>query len=138
MELHGGNILGSEVSQAGTATFRAVDPVKGEEIDPRFHEATEAEAARALELAAEAFAPYRRLPAERIAQFVDRIARGLAEPGRELIARAQTETALPEPRLLSERGRTVGQLRMFSALVREGSWVDARIDHADPGRAPLP
>src|SRR5437899_9715012 len=27
---------------------------------------------------------------------------------------------------------------MFAALVREGSWVDARIDRADPGRTPVP
>jgi NADP-dependent aldehyde dehydrogenase len=37
-----------------------------------------------------------------------------------------------------ERGRTTGQLRMFAELVREGSWVDARIDRADPRRRPLP
>src|SRR5438270_13932971 len=27
---------------------------------------------------------------------------------------------------------------MFATLVREGSWVDARIDRALPGRTPLP
>jgi NADP-dependent aldehyde dehydrogenase len=27
---------------------------------------------------------------------------------------------------------------MFAALVREGSWVDARIDRALPARTPLP
>ncbi len=27
---------------------------------------------------------------------------------------------------------------MFAQLVGEGSWVDARIDHADPNRKPLP
>src|SRR5260370_19262421 len=48
------------------------------------------------------------------------------------------ERALPEPRLLSERGRTMGQLRMFAALIREGSWVDARIDRPDPDRKPVP
>src|SRR5205085_10543925 len=29
-------------------------------------------------------------------------------------------------------------LRLFAGLVEEGSWVDARIDHADPARQPLP
>src|SRR6201999_268442 len=34
--------------------------------------------------------------------------------------------------------RTCGQLRLFATLVREGSWVDARIDPALPDRKPLP
>ncbi|MEJ7712554.1 MAG: aldehyde dehydrogenase family protein [Pyrinomonadaceae bacterium] len=34
--------------------------------------------------------------------------------------------------------RTVSQLRMFADLVREGSWVEASIDRALPGRQPLP
>jgi len=48
------------------------------------------------------------------------------------------ETALPEARLTGERGRTMGQLRMFADLIREGSWVEARIDTALPDREPLP
>ena len=48
------------------------------------------------------------------------------------------ETALPPERLAGERARTTGQLRMFANLVREGSWVDARIDRAVPDRTPLP
>ncbi|HEV3192023.1 MAG TPA: aldehyde dehydrogenase (NADP(+)), partial [Polyangiaceae bacterium] len=56
--------------------------------------------------------------------------------GDELLATADSETALGLPRLTSERGRTVNQLRLFAAVVREGSWVDARIDTADPARTP--
>ena len=37
-----------------------------------------------------------------------------------------------------ETGRTTGQLRLFAALIEEGSWVDARIEIAQPDRAPLP
>ena len=49
------------------------------------------------------------------------------------------ETALPiAERLAGERGRTVNQLKMFAALIREGSWVDARIDRGIPGRKPFP
>jgi NADP-dependent aldehyde dehydrogenase len=32
----------------------------------------------------------------------------------------------------------VGQLRLFAEVVREGSWVEARIDRALPGRTPAP
>ena len=48
------------------------------------------------------------------------------------------ETNLPEPRLVGERGRTCNQLRQFAAMVKEGSWVEARIDTAIPDRMPLP
>ena len=45
---------------------------------------------------------------------------------------------LPETRLTGERARTVNQLRLFAQVVREGSWVDARIDTAIPDRQPAP
>jgi len=138
MELHGGSILGAETTKLGAATFRALDPASGRALDPVFHEATNAEAAKAVELAAEAFPAYRKKSPDAIAQFLETIADGLERLGAELIARANVETALPEARLISERGRTAGQLRMFAALVKEGSWVEARIDRAQPARTPAP
>ena len=47
-----------------------------------------------------------------------------------------TESGLPRARLEGERGRTVGQLKLFAGLLREGSWTDARIDPALPERTP--
>src|SRR5215469_15061938 len=138
MHLHGGNILGAEVSKSGAATFRASDPASGRELDAAFHEATALEAARAMEMAEEAYPAYRAQPPEAIAKLLDEIAAGLERAGAELIACAHLETRLPEPRLIYERARTTGQLRMFAALVRDGSWVDARIDLADPARTPAP
>jgi NADP-dependent aldehyde dehydrogenase len=138
MELHGCNILGAQVSKSGAATFRAYDPASGRELDTSFHEATEGEAAKAVEMADAAYASYRVQPPERIANLLDQIASGLEGAGDELIARAHLETRLPEARLIYERARTTGQLRMFAALAREGSWVDARIDLADPARMPIP
>jgi 2,5-dioxopentanoate dehydrogenase len=41
-------------------------------------------------------------------------------------------------RLVGERARTVNQLKMFAERVREGSWVDARIDTPLPDRKPIP
>ncbi|HEX3355990.1 MAG TPA: aldehyde dehydrogenase (NADP(+)), partial [Tepidisphaeraceae bacterium] len=58
-----------------------------------------------------------------------------AEPIKE---RAAAESALPPARLTGELARTTGQLRLFANLVEEGSWVDARIDRADPHRKPAP
>jgi NADP-dependent aldehyde dehydrogenase len=66
------------------------------------------------------------------------LAQGLESARDPIAARAQSETGLPAARLQSEMGRTCGQLRLFADLVEEGSWVDARIDTADPARRPLP
>jgi hypothetical protein len=48
----------------------------------------------------------------------------------ELIHAAHVETRLPRQRLAGERGRTAGQLRMFAALVREGSSVIDKMGRA--------
>jgi len=72
------------------------------------------------------------------ATFLDAIAAGIESLGPALLASAMRETNLPEARLAGERGRTCNQLRQFSAMLREGSWVEARIDTALPERQPLP
>ncbi|NUB17517.1 aldehyde dehydrogenase family protein, partial [Azospirillum brasilense] len=59
-------------------------------------------------------------------------------PGAALIPRARAGGGLPRPGLEGERGRTVGQLRLFAQTVREGGWLEARIDPAQPERKPLP
>jgi alpha-ketoglutaric semialdehyde dehydrogenase len=63
----------------------------------------------------------------------------------EIEARAETiteigtqETGLPAARLVSERGRTVMQLRLFATHVRRGEYLDRRHDPALPDRRPLP
>src|ERR1043166_522789 len=138
MDLHGKNLIGGKLSSRGKATFSAVNPSTRGEMPPVFHEATSGEIENALALAADAFEHFGRLSAERRAEFLDRIADEIQGLGEALIQRAHAETALPEARLTGERARTVGQLKMFAALVREGSWVDARIDRPIPDRKPLP
>ena len=128
MQLHGGNILGSDVGKAGATTFRAINPATDQPLDPQFHSATEQEAGRAMELAEAAFPSYRSQPPEAIAEFLEAIAAGLEHLGNELISRAQAETALSENRLIFECGRIIFQLRTFAKLIREGSWLDVRID----------
>jgi alpha-ketoglutaric semialdehyde dehydrogenase len=103
----------------------------------RFEEASAAHVHHALEMADRAFGDYRSIPADARAAFLDRIADEIGGNG-DLIDAAHVETSLPRERLVAERGRTVGQLRMFAGVVREGSWVDARIDRAIPDRKPLP
>jgi 2,5-dioxopentanoate dehydrogenase len=139
MELHGKNLIaGKAVASAGSKTFSGVAAASGEKLSPLFHEATPAEADEAMTLAAKAFEEYRRQPAEKIAAFLDRIAEEILKLGDELIQRASVETGLPEARLTGERNRTINQFKMFAELVREGSWLEATIDRAQPDRKPLP
>src|ERR1700751_6037377 len=58
--------------------------------------------------------------------------------GEELLTVCSEETGLGRDRLAGERARTVNQLRMFANLIEEGSWVDSRIDPAQPDRKPVP
>lgn len=100
--------------------------------------ATEADVDRAARAAATAFTVTRSLSGAARGAFLRAIADGLEANRTAIAEQAHRETALPLPRLEGEVGRTSGQLRLFAALVEEGSWVDARIDHADPERRPLP
>src|SRR4051812_1421167 len=68
----------------------------------RFEEAANEHVDRALDAAARAFDPYRQLPADARAAFLDRIAATI-ESDDSLVEAAHAETALPMPRLTGER-----------------------------------
>jgi NADP-dependent aldehyde dehydrogenase len=138
MAYHGKNRIGGELSAAGSQKFRALNPSTGAMLDGEFVEATPAELEKALDLAARAFPVYRKVAPDQIAGFLERIAAEILNLGPALIDRTSAETGLPAARLEGERARTAGQLKMFADLVREGSWVDARIDRAIADRKPLP
>jgi 2,5-dioxopentanoate dehydrogenase len=92
---------------------------------------------RAVTAADRAFHLYRSEPPERRAALLEQIAVEIEALGDDLLAVAHAETALPiAERLAGERTRTVRQLKLFAEVIREGSWIDARIDRADPGRQP--
>lgn len=136
--LHGFSLVAGTTGAPGGRTFRAVNPTGGEPLAPDFHEASPAEADRAMRLAREAQATFADTTGETRAALLEAIAAGIEELGDVLIARANAETGLPAARLTGERARTCGQLRLFAQLAREGSWVDARLDPALPERRPLP
>ena len=138
MELHGHNIIGQEASTEGQRPFRAVNPATGETLEPAYHDATPVEIDRAMTKAERAFHEYRRKTPEQRAAFLYRISTEIENLGEVLIDRAHAETALPRGRLISERGRTVNQIALFAEAIREGSWVEARIDQAIPDRQPVP
>jgi 2,5-dioxopentanoate dehydrogenase len=138
MELHGKNQIGAALSARGAKTFSAFDPRQGKTLDPVFSEATGEEVDQALSLAAEAFPAFRASSAETLTGLLEATAEEIVALGDALIERAAEESGLGKDRLTGERGRTVNQLRLFAALVKEGSYVDARIDAALPDRKPLP
>ena len=116
----------------------AVQPGTGALLEPAYITATPGEVEKAMELAAAAFPRFSNLSGTVRAGFLRAIAVEIEGVVDEIVERGQVETALPEPHLRGETGRTVGQLRMFADLIEEGSWVDARIDRADPDRKPVP
>ena len=85
---------------------------------------------RVVRAASEAFATYGRLSGRRKGELLRAVASRLEANGDAIVEQANGETSLGLPRLKGELTRTCGQLRLFAALVEEGSWVDARIDHA--------
>jgi NADP-dependent aldehyde dehydrogenase len=138
MSLHGKSIVASAVRSSGATTFNAYNPVLGKALEPPFEEADDTLIQAALDAALQAFAPLRRSAPELRAVFLETIASEIINLGDALLERAHEETGLPMERLSGERGRTVGQLKLFADLLRAGSWCDARIDTALPDRVPLP
>jgi NADP-dependent aldehyde dehydrogenase len=119
-------------------TFQAVNPATGATLEPAFADATSSDVDTAVAGASEAFGQTQDLPPRWQADLLDRIAERIMDLGDALLERGEAETALPLPRLIGERARTTGQLKMFASIAREGSWIDAAIDMADPKRAPQP
>jgi 2,5-dioxopentanoate dehydrogenase len=123
---------------AEAASFAAQNPATGAPLQPKFFAASTADLNKAAALAQSAFPVYSSLSGKEKGAFLRKIASSIEAAAPAIIKRANLETALPEARLTGEVGRTCGQLRMFAALIEEGSWLDARIDNADLERKPLP
>lgn len=120
------------------STFQAINPATGEKLEGFFNNSTAEEINITVERTRAAFEIYRNKNAEEKALFLEAIAEEIESLGDQLLERCHLETALPLPRLTGERSRTTNQLRLFAQVVREGSWVDARIDTAMPDRKPIP
>ena len=138
LNLRGYSIIDGQSIEGNGATFRGVDPAKGVQLEPVYHCASIADLNRAADLAEEAFVAFRKLSGRERGRFLRSIADGIEASVPELVERANRETALPEARLKGESARTINQLRLFAQVVEEGSWVNARIDPAQPDRKPLP
>lgn len=136
--LSGEMMIGASRIRGTEAEVRGYDPAHGRMLEPAYGGAAREHVERACTLADAAFDAYREAPLELRARFLERIAERILESGDALVERAMQESGLPRARLEGERGRTVGQLRLFAQVVRDGGFLDARIDSALPDRKPLP
>lgn len=136
--LTGKNYIGNKLSSEGKQIFKTFNPQKNADNQWEFREASNDEIDAAVDLATQAFKEYKNVSALKKAQFLSTIADEIEALGQPLIDTYVAESGLPEGRAVGERGRTMGQLRAFAALLKEGSWVEASIDTAQPNRIPLP
>lgn len=138
MQITGEMLIGGTSVRGTAGTLRAFDPARNTEMERAFGAGDAGDVDRACRLAQAAFDPFRQAPLEKRARLLETIGERILALGEALIERAHAESALPQPRLEGERARTVGQLKLFAQLVRDGRWLGATLDSAMPERKPLP
>lgn len=136
--ISGRSLIGFREGAGAGNPHYATDPTTGQSLQPGFIPATTEEVDLAARVAAEAFDHYRHVSGRDRGAFLRNIAAKIEAIADDIIERAGRETALPKGRLQAETARTCGQLRLFAQLAEQGSWVNARIDLADPNRKPVP
>lgn len=138
MPLTGEMLIGGEAVRGSVGPIDALHAVSGERLPPQYGGGGQAEVDRACRLAEAAFDSLRETSLAQRADFLEAIGQGLNDLGPALIERAMAESGLPQARLEGERARTVGQLRLFAQVVRDGRWLAVTIDPELPARTPLP
>ncbi|WP_030849588.1 aldehyde dehydrogenase (NADP(+)) [Streptomyces sp. NRRL F-4474] len=117
-----------------TTPVWSVDPRTGKQREQVAVEATGREVDEAVRAAHAARGPL--ADAAVRAAFLRTAAALLDEAAAHVVEAADAETALGPGRLTGELARTTGQLRAFADAVDEGSYLDIRIDRADPSLTP--
>lgn len=136
--IQGNNRVGLSPSAKGNQFLKSFSTVTQNELPEKFSIAADEEVNETIEKASAAFRVYKNKTDNEKATFLETIGEEILALGDELIERAMLESGLPKARLTGERGRTVGQLKLFAELLKEGSWVEAVIDSAMPERTPVP
>lgn len=116
--------------------MRAIDPRTGKPLEPEVPDATAEDVDKAAVAAHKAGEKWRGLTPDERAGVLESVSVAIEDAADELWALADQETALGESRLRGEIARTAGQFRLFAAVLRDGGYVDAVIDHADPDATP--
>lgn len=137
-KLLGTSIIGYSRSTSTQRSGQAVNPASGAKLEPPYFAPAVGEVEQAIAMADHAFPTYSAMPGKERATFLRKIADEIEAALDDIAERGPLETGLPEARMRGESARTMGQLRMFAATIEEGSWIDARIENAQPDRQPLP
>jgi len=137
-QIDGKQIIAGNLVSTGEVGDNSVDRVTGNLLPYTFFQATPNEIDEAVNAAQQAFPLFKKQSGAEKAALLDEIANAIINIGDDLITMAGLETALPNQRLMGERQRTLDQIKSFSNLLREGRWVDARIEQGDPNRTPIP
>ena len=136
--ISGDLLIAGNTEHGPLGEVRGIDAASGAVLEPVFGGASEAQLEAACAAAWSAFDTYRETSLEQRAMFLESVAQNIIDLGDMLIERCVTETGLPRPRIEGERARTAGQLRLFASVLREGSFLDLRLDPPQPDRKPLP
>ncbi|WP_417247138.1 aldehyde dehydrogenase (NADP(+)) [Celeribacter sp.] len=131
---HGCHLIAGE--KIATDTQFSSAPATGQAFD--FSAGTPELVAQACVAAHKAFAGFAATTREARAVLLETIADEIDARGDAITEVGSAETGLPEGRLVGERGRTTGQLRLFATHIRNGDYLDRRHDEALPERQPLP
>ncbi|GAA5543584.1 aldehyde dehydrogenase (NADP(+)) [Brucella sp. NBRC 113783] len=138
MTITGDLLIGFDKRRGNNGELWGIEASTGEGLKPSFGGAEMSDLDTACTLADAAFDQFRNKSPDERARFLERIADNIIAIGDELVDRCVTETGLPKGRIEGERGRTVGQLRLFASVLRDGRYLDIRVDKALPDRKPLP
>jgi len=134
----GKNYVGNKLTAVGNKTFKTFNPQLNIENPWVFTEAAQEEIEEAVTLAHQAFGIYKNCSGLEKAAFLNAIVDEILALGDNLLVQYCSESGFSMARAEGERGRMVSQLRAFSQMLIEGSWVQAAIDTAIPDRAPAP
>jgi NADP-dependent aldehyde dehydrogenase len=121
-----------------SAKVVSVDPRTGTEVEQVAPETTAEDVASRCAAAAMAAPALAALGRDGRAGLLESVAAALEADGAQIVELADRETALGTGRLTGELARTTYQLRFLAEVIRDGAYLDAAIDHADPQAAPAP
>src|SRR4051812_30341306 len=121
MIITGEALIGGVAVKGTGSAIRAYNPSLQQQMEPEFHAVDFDQIDQACRLADAAFDTFRALSDEKRAVFLETIGEQIMALGDVLVERVMAESGLPRPRIEGERGRTVGQLKLFANLLREGS-----------------
>ncbi|HUQ61639.1 aldehyde dehydrogenase (NADP(+)) [Lentzea sp.] len=112
------------------------NPRTGEPFGEPVAKTPDSEVDRIASAGAVAFSAWSVVPAADRAVVLEKVADALDAESSLLVSTADSETALGVPRLTTELKRTTNQLRLFAEVLREGSYVEATLDSANPDIIP--